>query len=270
MRIYQNLLEAVKEVERDLWEMGIEVWPRSMQDKDVTGKEEYKTKEIRACGFHLSDTRLRDELQVQQAIQHFWPEPGEGVAIWQYIDQEVTDRMSRHPLNPGNAWECRPELWEEYLHDGRFSYTYAERFACQLAPIIEELAFNPDTRQAILTMHSNVAWVEEIGETFGVPIRSTDLNNIGGEGRIPCSLTYQFMIRENKLDLIYTMRSCDFLTHFLVDILCAIGMQNAVAAELIAEPHENAVSPDLMPGRFTWFCGSLHAYFKDMKARGIF
>jgi thymidylate synthase len=67
------------------------------------------------------------------------------------------------------------------------------------------------------------------------------------------------MIREGKVDMIYTMRSCDFLTHFAIDVALALMMQNYVANTL-----------ERPTGRFTHFIGSLHSYAKDMKAREIF
>jgi thymidylate synthase len=70
---------------------------------------------------------------------------------------------------------------------------------------------------------------------------------------------YQILVRVSKVDLVYTMRSCDFLTHFPVDIFLALLLQDWFANKL-----------NLATGIFTYFVGSLHAYQKDMKLRGIF
>ncbi len=78
-------------------------------------------------------------------------------------------------------------------------------------------------------------------------------------GRIPCSLYYQILVRDGKVDLHYAMRSCDFLTHFPVDIALAIRMQHYITERL-----GRAV------GTFSYFTGSLHAYRKDLAVRGIF
>lgn len=76
---------------------------------------------------------------------------------------------------------------------------------------------------------------------------------------MPCSLYYQFLRRDNQLNMVYAMRSCDFLTHFPVDISLAMLLQRYVANQLMIDA-----------GSFTYFTGSLHAYHKDMKERGIF
>ena len=68
----------------------------------------------------------------------------------------------------------------------------------------------PSTRQAILEMYNF----------------TKDMGNWGGKARIPCTMHYQMVIREGKLDLIYVMRSSDFLTHFANDQILAMEMQN--------------------------------------------
>ena len=40
MRIYMNWNEAYEEIKRDLAEMGINVYPKTMQDKYVEGNED--------------------------------------------------------------------------------------------------------------------------------------------------------------------------------------------------------------------------------------
>ena len=89
--------------------------------------------------------------------------------------------------------------------------------------------------------------------------RHQDINNLGGKDRVPCSMYYQFYIRGGVLNMIYTMRSCDFLTHFVHDVYLACGLLSHVAGEL-----------GLKVGHFTHFIGSLHAYRRDMVGRGIF
>jgi len=257
MRIYQRPFEAIKETERELFEMGIEAHPHTMQDKDVKDDPSYCTKEVRGYSFVIANWAW-DEGEVDKVLQYFWPKEVDKIRA--YIKQEFVDRISL-PTNPGNSYTHRPELWDEYLHEGKFAYTYSERIAPQLATIVGELINNPETRQAIVTIHSNICpldcWPEKT-ET-NVVNRSMDLDNIGGGARVPCSMYYQVMIREGSVDLIYTMRSCDFLSHFPIDVLLALRLQNWLATYLIKDI-----------GRFTYFVGSLHAYKKDMVIRGIF
>jgi len=233
MRIYNNAMEMVREVERDLFEMGIRVQSATMQDKYVADNKDYETLEMQAYTYML--TKL-DFDKLIQMIEYM-----EGNLQW--ADHEFADRMADEYINPGITWKLNGELWEQFLRDGQFAYTYNERFREQLPQLVRELTVRPNSRQAIITMYD----------------RHQDMNNWGGKDRVPCSMYYQFYIRDEKLHMIYTMRSCDFLTHFCHDVYMACRMQLYVGAEL-----------GLPTGNFTHFIGSLHAYNKDMTARGIF
>ena len=260
MRMYQSLFKAVRETERELWEMAIEVQPQSMQDKIIANDPNYLTKEIRGYAFKMSNWQWNAD-EVRHVLEYFYKE--KACDIFTYILAEFRERVSGQAHNPGRAYLYRQELWDEFLHNGKFAYTYSERIAPQLKVILQELKKHPETRQAILNVHSNICPIRyldlKVNNEQQVVCQSDDLQNIGGAGRAPCSMYYQVMVREKKVDLIYCMRSCDFLTHFSVDISLALLLQDWFADKL-----------KLATGTFTWFCGSLHAYQKDLKERGIF
>jgi hypothetical protein len=256
MRIYANVGEAVRETERDLWEMGITVHPQTMQDKDVADDADFETREIRGYGFKIAGCAWTREAE-EAVVRYLLPEE-QHEAVLDYIPREHGDRISGVAMNPGNAWRARSSVWNEFLHNGKFAYTYAERFAPQLERVIEELHNRPDTRQAIINVHSNISPVRHLG--VEIPVTSSDdLAHMGGSGRVPCSLHYQLLRREGELDLIYCMRSCDFLVHFPVDLMLAMRLQSWAADQLCVEV-----------GTLTYFAGSLHAYAKEMRVRGIF
>lgn len=230
MRIFNNAMEMVREVERDLGEMGIRVQPATMQDKDVSGDKDYETIELQAYGYTLTRFDKMDEMIAYLGGNKDW------------ADAEMADRTRPEYVNPGTAHELLP-VWAEFLRDGQFAYTYNERFREQLPQVIRELTVRPNTRQAIVTMYD----------------RHQDMNNWGGKDRVPCSLSYQFYNRGDRLHMIYVMRSCDFLTHFVHDVYLASGLLRHVADAI-----------GVKPGHLTHFIGSLHAYQKDVAKRGIF
>ena len=141
-------------------------------------------------------------------------------------------------------------FWEEFLEDdGKFAYTYSERFhpgvnyeMDQPFFIFSELKRHPASRQAIV-------------QIFDV---HKDLSRIGGKSRIPCSMFYQLMIRNGAVDLHYIMRSCDFFTHFPYDQLLAIRFQE-LAACVLNRP----------VGIFHHIITSLHGFRKDF-GPGVF
>ena len=89
--------------------------------------------------------------------------------------------------------------------------------------------------------------------------RHQDIMHWGGTMRVPCSLTYNFLIREGKLTMSYTQRSCDFYQFFQADMFCAIYLMYYVATELQAQ------GVNVLLGKFTHFIVSLHAFKKDLK-----
>jgi thymidylate synthase len=220
----------VREVERDLFEMGIRVQSDTMQDKDVHDNKDFETVELQAYPYMLTSWN-----DVNDMVNYI------GNLYW--VKAEFMDRVDSKYLNPGNAYKVNESLWNEYLRDDQFAYTYNERIREQLPQLIRELKKRPNSRQAIVTMYD----------------RHQDMNNWGGKDRVPCSMYYQFYIRKGKLNMIYTMRSCDFLNHFTHDVWLALRLLEWVA---------NAIHME--SGVFTHMLGSLHAYQKDLKARGIY
>lgn len=234
MRIYQKPLDAAKEVEREMKEMAIENQSYSSQDKIVIDNPDYNTKELIGYAYKIDPGWSRIDLD--EVLNYF-----EIPIDWVYA--EFDERLDEERPNPGEAWNLRKEVWEPFLHNDRFSYTYAERYWPQLERIIQELEAHPTSRQAVLQMYDY----------------KIDLNNWGGKARVPCSLMYQFLLRQDQLHCVYTMRSCDFFTFFASDMVLTLNLLWWVA---------EALSVDV--GSFTHFIGSLHAYQKEINKRRIF
>lgn len=233
MRIFSNCTEAISEIQRDLYEMGVEVESGSMQNKIVKGNKDYVTKELQGYSFTILDDEDMDS--IANNLEWCKAEFKERIHLWDNLNHDW-------PLNPGNAYKLREEVWNEFLVDGKFCYTYNERMRWQIRAVLDELKKNPNSRQSIIEVHD----------------RSIDQERMGGKSRIPCSMYYQLMIRNGKLDIIYNMRSTDFFTHFKHDIWLAITLRNWFAEQLNIET-----------GKFIMFASSLHAYRKDFP-EGVF
>lgn len=240
MRIYINAEEMIEEIKRDLAEMGIVVRPATMQDKYVKGNPDYETKELQNYSYCLLEAKSSE---IPGVIQP-WADAEFG--------ERITDPFLRHHeyglstpnfINPGKAWELRPEVWTEYLHEGKMAYTYNELLwkNDQLMKIMGALINDPDSRQLWVSL-----WNPEKDPDF-----------LGGISRVPCSLGYAFQVRDGKLNMHYVMRSCDFATHFRNDVYLAIKL-----LEWMAEKTHYPV------GSFTHTIFSLHVYNKDVE--GVF
>lgn len=249
MRIYANSYELMSETGRNLWEMGAIVKPKHYQNKDIEGKDEFITKELICEQYCLIE--MDDEKWLFTFME-------EGVRDW--AEAEFKERISGIQRNPGEAWKLRKNVWEEFLVAGKFDYTYPERMNAlvqykkvqsrKLEAIIQLLKDDPDTRKAILDIYGGINRGHPVNNTF-------DAENLDGHARIPCSMYYDFLIRENQkgekvLHITYHQRSSDFVTFFGTDVWFAWKLKEYIASKL-----------DIKPGYLYHSIDSLHCYKKD-------
>ena len=206
--------------------MGIDVHPQTMQDKFVGDDENYATKELQ--NYIYTVTNAEDSMdQLQPSMP--------------WAEAEFWERVGNENLNPGYAYKFREDVWDEFLHEGKFAYTYSERIGDKLEKIISEIEIHPDSRQLYLSIWD----------------REEDPDKLGGSSRVPCSLGYLFQVRGGKVHITYFMRSCDYATHMQNDIYLAVKLMKYVAQRTGYES-----------GNYTHFMGSLHIYKKDVE--GVF
>ena len=230
MRIYSNSFELMSELGRELNSYGQTVKPKTYQNKVIEGKEEFETKELICQQYCL--TSLGDPVWLF-VFSH----------SKEWADAEFKERIdTSEVINPGKAWELRKDLWEQFLVDGKFDYTYNERMAI-LPYTIQLLRSDSDTRKAVLPIFNGN------GED--------DTLYYHGNKRIPCSMYYDFLIRQNGkgekvLHICYHQRSSDFAQHFGNDIYLAWRLMEYVAQEV-----------GVKPGYLYHTIDSLHIYKKD-------
>jgi len=236
MRIYDNCLDMMGETARDLYEMGCMRRTATVQDIQLAGEIEYDTKELMNYSFCLK--RWRDAGQLFSA----YPQSSRQV-VSEWASAEFQERISQVYMNPGKAWTFRHNVWAPFMerNRGKFSYTYNERIRLQLRQVITELRKHPTTRQAILSI-----WDAHV-----------DIAKLGVD-RVPCSIFYHFISETDRegniigLNMIYHMRSSDFVTHFGCDVRLALYMLEHVAGLV-----------QLPVGRFLMNISSLHYFRKD-------
>lgn len=252
MRLYANLYEATKETKRNLWEMGIEVKLKSFQNKLLITQEEidqFTTKEIQGEVFTIQNPLSK----VEKSYEFIFHKDAPLVLKW--ADAEFQERINPFLIdgNPGEAWKLRADLWTPLMVNGRFEYTYNERiyFNNQLGRIIDNLSKDLHSRRQVLQIYQ-IDKDQSIGEETG---------------RVPCSLDYSFLIRNNELMMFYHMRSCDFLSHFLNDMYLA-GKLNQYIAQEITRNIPGDIT--IVPGSLTVLINSLHAYRGYLVGENVF
>jgi hypothetical protein len=196
------------------------------------------------------------------------------------------ERVSGQPLNPGTTWREWPYAGSAAKHrvgkqeDPPFSHSYAERYWPRWAglspggrlPVAETskglgpthgiryeygdlhvliavLLDDPTTRQAYLPV-----WFPE------------DLTASAKGVRVPCSIGYHFIVRGDRLHVVYQIRSCDFVRHFRDDVYLTIRLLLWVL-DFCRACHPGTPSEEfwknVTPGTFTMHITSLHCFVGD-------
>jgi len=108
-----------------------------------------------------------------------------------------------------------------------------------LDTLVRVIAKDPGTRQAYLPMFF-----------------PEDLSAAENGDRVPCSLGWQFIIRDGKMDCFYPIRSCDIFRHLRNDLYLA----NRLVIWLIGVSGVDAV-----PGKLVFHATSLHCFEGDIQ-----
>lgn len=249
MRIYTNCYELMSETMRNVWEMGQIVKPKSYQNQNIEGDDDFITKELICAQYCLTSLREYKFLFLADKRSEEWVE--------KEFEERVSDPLEHKccVINPGVAYHIREDVWKQFLVKGKFDYSYNERLRYgwtdskgvnhtdriwdALKAVKAELIRNPDTRQAVIPIY-----------------HPTDIKYIGGQRRVPCSMYYDFLVREigNKkvLHICYHQRSSDIVTHFGNDVILAWKLMEWMANEI-----------GINPGYLYHTIDSLHCYKKD-------
>lgn len=185
------------------------------------------------------------------------------------------ERASGKPHNPGETWKEWPYALsaDKFRTQETFSHTYAERYWPKLAmksgypakfgktrhishegiryrygdlgSMISLLAMQPLTRQAYLP----VWFPEDTGVEHGE--------------RVPCTLGYHFINRQDRLHVFYPIRSCDLVRHFRDDLYLTVRLLLLVLSNCRRLNPESWTH--VKPGVFTFWCGSAHMFINDYR-----
>lgn len=260
---FDNLVCAAGE---DLLYFGKIVEVPTWQALDVRGAPQERTHEL--TDYSLSAEIPADVKRLMAEVQPNLP----------WAENQFLERVGG-PANTGRTYKEWP--WykgnvETHKGEWGFSHTYMDRYwpkravhllsngrpsaklgdaLGDLSDVVKLLAQEPTTRQAYLPVFFPM-----------------DTGAVHGE-RVPCSLGYLFLMRENKLNITYYIRSCDFYRHFRDDIYMTARLCQWVLSQVVPrDVHDNdrraldAAHPwaKVMPGRLTMHIGSLHVFEHDL------
>jgi hypothetical protein len=242
-----------------------DVHTEKWQSIDISNRPEAAMKELTNVTFEVA-APFRDGMKLDTYRNQIHPN-----LPWADRHFEL-ERVSGQPINPGETWKEWPyaNSADKFRNGELFSHTYAERYwpkrahydpssysDCDpmagiryaygdLEDVVKLLAREPLTRQAYLPV-----WFPE------------DTGVVHGE-RVPCTLGYHFMMRDNRLNVSYFIRSCDFVRHFRDDLYLTVRLQLWILETLRKMDHTGKWD-DVHPGNFFFWCGSLHCFVNDYR-----
>lgn len=195
-----------------------------------------------------------------------------------WADIHFEERIGGEPLNPGESYK----QWPHYKMDAdmrregeKFSHTYMERFWPKLAG--ENIAGTPRTTpppdDPIRGVRYEYGDLNDVFKQFHndpltrqayLPIFFPEDTGNTMNQRVPCSLGYHFIMRDDKMHMVYYIRSCDFLRHFKDDVYLACKLVHWMLNKLYNHPSTDLNWHDVKPGILTMHITSLHVFESDM------
>ena len=196
-------------------------------------------------------------------------------------DHFLKERVGGQPLNPGTEWQNWPGAKNAATHQtqGAFSHSYAERFWPRFAGLTPGGILDGESEYKVLknghhgirfgygdleTLVTNLAHEPLTRQAFLPVWFPEDLAAARDGARVPCTLGYHFIMRENRLHMVYYIRSCDFIRHFRDDVYLAYRLLLWVLFQCrLAAPSMGWES--ITPGTLTMHITSFHIFRADHK-----
>ena len=265
-----RLSDAIQDAFGDMEGWGELVHTERWQAIDISQKPEAQMVEV----LHKRVTaRLMGNLDLDYYREQIQPN-------LPWADDHFQERICGFPLNPGTEWKNWPWSRSADTHRsiGKFNHNYMERYwprhAGQIKVPTESLA---DCNPKYMQNHPPLKGInQEYGDLNNLiellanepstrqgymPIWFPEDTGTVHSGRKPCSLGYHFIMRNNRLDIRYDIRSCDMFRHFRDDIYLTIRLGLHILERCKEINHEGW--KDVVPGNFIMNITSLHMFIND-------
>jgi len=264
--VYLNFESALRALTRQFLQSATAIRPQRWQSMDVSKQPAAEMFEVTnqffsviLSGEYLDGYRQEIQPNLPWADEHF-----------------EAERVGGQPLNPGETWKRWP--WalsaDKFRREGEaFSHSYAERFWPKHANQTYGGVLGPDktlyTREGIRYPYGDL---EDVARLLAkdphtrqayVPIWFPEDTGVVHGERVPCTLGYHFLMRDDRLNVFYPIRSCDFVRHMRDDLYLAVRLLLWMLAR--ARVYNEAAWKDVKPGMLTFWAGSLHCFINDYR-----
>lgn len=256
---------------REATEVHTDTW----QGVDISKKPEARMMELLNVSFSVGIGDRSPEI-LSKATQCNMP----------WAERHFQERVCGQPINPGIQWKHWP--WgnnaEKFLDArGKFNHNYMERYWPKYAGQVNDATVTAEDhrRQVYLSDKEESAhWgiyhqygdLHDVVDLIGkdpltrqayLPVFFPEDTGATHGQRVPCTLGYHFIVRNEQLHCVYYLRSCDFVRHFRDDVYMSIRLQQWVLDQLRERFGERWSL--VKPGSFTMHITSLHCFINDFQ-----
>lgn len=205
-----------------------------------------------------------------------------------WCDDHFAERVSGYPMNPGTQWREWSQTKEhrggvDGFLDGRgkFNHNYMERYWPRFAGQVKEPTetsgqwrerFTEQNRGSLPVPNRGIMYeYGQLNDVVGLLAEDPYTRQAylpvwfpedtgGGAKRAPCTIGYHFLMRDNRLDINYHIRSCDLYKHFRNDVYLTLRLHLWMLDRL---RRRDDSWTQVQPGRFIMQIGSLHLFRPD-------
>lgn len=228
------------------------------QAQDISSKNEMVPKELMNVSivFPIPD----DPTMAQLAIEPNLP----------WAEAHFQERVSGDAINPPPShklWPFARDDNSEHMMGGRlFAHTYPERFWPKWAHVNNWSGGDFSPMAGIRFTYGDLNDVVDLllkdlytRQAF-LPVFFPEDTGATSEQRIPCTLGYHFMVRQDQMHVVYYIRSCDFLRHFRDDVYMACRL-----GQWVRDALEKRTGKEIDMGTLTMHMASLHVFQGDLQ-----
>jgi len=273
MTQYRTFTQAFKNLEARFRAMSKPVHTERWQGQKIDKRPDMVTHELLMESFTIDLGGIEDLDHWRKDIKPNLP----------WADNHLEERVSGAPLNPGVQWKYWP--WADSADKHRdnqqiFNHTYMERLWPRFAGMLGRLEFRSDFTGLSSSLRPHIGIRQEYGDlstlidvlSFEPLTRQAVIplyfpEDLLVEGRKPCTLLYQFIMRDDRLHIYYPLRSCDFVRHWADDCYLAVRLLLWVIDE--CRKNNPTVWDKIRPGTYTMHMTSLHIFANDAITLGV-
>jgi hypothetical protein len=280
-----NFSSVMQALDYEFLSFSKEVKTEKWQGRSTQNRPDLTTREIINATIRVNLCQRTDLDWYKHDIQPHLP----------WADDHFAERVGGEPLNPGNTWHTwRHAASASSFIEGQkrqFNHTYMERFWPKYAGKVFPADYSETLAKSVgFGINRGIRWnfgdlsdlitlliKEPHTRQAYIPLFFPEDTGVADGGRKPCTLGYQFLLRDNKLHIYYPMRSCDYANHFADDCYLAVRLllwviEQCRTPQSVADKHAAIVSDSVnvwdhvVPGTFTMHCTSLHMFANDFIA----